>query len=73
MEGRKGREGREGKGGEGKGREKRGWRKREVGRGDEGGEGKEREEMLTLMCSWKRAANWLRPALLWALPLDSTG
>jgi len=28
-----------------------------------GRQGKGREGMLTLMCSWNRAADWLRPAL----------
>jgi len=48
-------------GSEGRGTEQRG-RERKTGRG--GGGGRERGEgRLTLMLSWNRAADWLRPAL----------
>jgi len=46
------------RGGEGRGR----WEREGEGKGrGEGGEGKGR---LTLMCSWNRATDWLRLALL---------
>ena len=53
----------------GRGRGKRnGGRGREREKRDrEGGEG---ERRLTLMCSWNRAADWLRPALLLVGQLD---
>jgi len=49
------REGEKVKEGRGREREKR------------GREGGEWEGRLTLMRSWKRAANWLRPALAWSM------
>jgi len=44
----------------------------ERGREGEGGEGRGGEGRLTLMCSWNRAADWLRPALIVVYPNDTS-